>query len=935
MTTLRDKLIDGVKGGAAETIRFTPNTRTAGTDGIVGPVPVETTIDANGQFTTPDLVPGRYTVRIKWRAVALAETYDIAVPASGSNLGLWPLIAEYVALPPDTPQELIAKYFAEHPVEGGGGLSESAVTDIVETVGDTRYAPIATVDLATFLNPGETMPNTGTVDAQPLFQRALAAAAALTSTSGPISIRIPAGRFRINSSVRWFAGYHVGFVGAGRENTRILPTGEAVFGLMDPSFPTGQFLDGQVFADMTIDCINQVSGANNVGAKGIAMRWMRGGRFQRIRILDSWATSFGCDFLQDTSFVECTAIRSGRGVTGGNDSFGAGFGIGVGNFEVESVSFVNCYAEGSHSAGFFIERLLDIPTPKDSRGFSLVDCTSVGGYNGLRDAGGDGLLISGCHFLNASNAGVHVDGYSSSGRHGGRNGNISGSVVRGNGVGVLVGNAATGGYMLDNNEITNNVGAGVSATGQLGPGWRFARNRVEGNGAGGILLDSPLVVRPELIANVVRNNGTGDGIRISGDVVEPRITDNTVQGHRGIGISLPDATKFCTDPWVKNNICTENSGGGIVTAKLTTPDSSGIVSNRATDPFSTITNLFTTPSYQVDVSQVAALSRLDAPTQVTGGAKSGTAHARLVVNQAGSASARIARVSGTLVGAYTLSAWVRADKAVLIRPYAIGYWASNASQRTWHRGGIRATGDWQRVSITVVLPSNGSRIDLNIGLDSATVGMVLDVDAAMVTAGTALWPYFDGDTAGATWSGTAHASTSALTVGTPTLADNLYTASGGETPLVAQVGAATASGLNISMAQPLTVYSVVTGTPVASMRAALRTGTAADRFGVGRNSGNTAWVAVGTDSAAAAVNAQVTAAANPAVVSAARDASGLTAHVRGLTPVTTAVASYDPASSTRLVNDTGVTHTLVYAGAHDATKRAAVMDVLAANYGVA
>ncbi|MFF0816635.1 right-handed parallel beta-helix repeat-containing protein [Rhodococcus sp. NPDC003318] len=644
-------------------------------------------------------------------------------------------------------------------------LVQDAVDARVTAVGSEIYVRPTTVDLASFLLPDEVMPDDGVTNAQPLLQRALDAAAAMYSLVGPVSIQLPVGRFRINSSVRWFNGYHVGFIGRGRANTKILPNGEAVFGLMDPSFTVGNYLDDVTFADITIDCTAQVSTANNVGAKGIALRWMRNGRFERVRCINTWATSFGCDFLQDTTFVECSAIRSGRGVTGGHDSFGAGFGIGVGNFAVESVTFVNCYAEDSWSSGFFIERLLEIPgTPSDSRGFSLTGCTSVGGYNGMRDAGGDGVITTGCHFLNASNAGIHIDGYMASGRHGGRNGIVSATVIRGNGVGVLVGNAATGGYTFDNSEISSNVGAGVSVTGQIGSGWRFSNTRVESNGAGGILIDAPLAVRPEFLHCTVRNNGTGDGIRLAGDVIEAKAIGNTIQGHRGIGFSLPDATKFMTDPFIRENVVTENSGGAIVNAKATN-DAAGITANREGASFATLTNLFTTPSYESGVTQVAALSRFDAPTQVTAGdAKSGGAYARLAVNQAGSATARIARVSGTLAGAYTLSAWVRAPKEAIIRPFTVGYWASNASQRTWHRGGFRATGSWQRVSMTVVLPADGSRLDFDIALDSAAVGMNLDADAVMVTAGTALWPYFDGTSAGAAWTGTAYNSTSVLTL---------------------------------------------------------------------------------------------------------------------------------------------------------------------------
>ena len=155
MTTLRDRLIDAAKGSAAQSIRFTPKAiRTAGADGIVGPVPIEAVIDETGLFTTPELLPGSYEVRIKWRVV-MAETYPIAVPETGDNVALWPLIADFVQLPPDTPQELLAKYFVEHPIEvgvadGEVGLAKltPAVREKVENAltqeqADTHYAPVS------------------------------------------------------------------------------------------------------------------------------------------------------------------------------------------------------------------------------------------------------------------------------------------------------------------------------------------------------------------------------------------------------------------------------------------------------------------------------------------------------------------------------------------------------------------------------------------------------------------------------------------------------------------------------------------------------------------------------------------------------------------------------------------------------------------------
>lgn len=808
-------------------------------------------------------------------------------------------------------------------------------TTPIGTALKSTFVPLRTVDLQTFLLDGETLP-VGGADAQPLFARAMAQTFAALAFTGPRNIQIPPGDWYIDSSVRWYTGYHVGFVGSGKENTRIRPRGNAVFGLMDPSFDVSTQLTGFAFADMTIDCTEQVSTPNNVGAKGIALRYLKNVLFERVDCINTWATSFGCDFLQDVTFSHCRAINSGRGVTGGHDSFGAGFGIGVGNYAVESVRFVNCYAENSWSAGFFVERILDISgTPSDSRGFTMTGCISVGGWNGLRDAGADGLVVQGCHFLNATNAGIQIDGYPSSGRHGGRNGLLNNSVIRGCGVGVMIGNSATGGYTFSNNEIAENVGAGfVAASGtQLGAGWRWLDNRIEKNGAGGIDLGAVLVGRPMFVGNTIRENGSASGIRISGDTFEPRIVDNIIQGHIGAGIELSDAATFCTNPTIRGNFLTDNSRGGIVNEKIT-DDTSGITSNREKPAFATITNEFTTPSYD-SIALVAAISRFDAPVQRTDGGKYGPNYARLTVNAAGSASARVGRVSGTMPGTRMMSFWIRTTKGAVIRPFAIGYWNSNANQRTYNKGGIRATGDWQRVWLAVTLPSSGSRIDIDVAIDGAVVGQNVDIDGTNLTVGSVLWPHIDGDQPGCAWTGTPGSSTSVWTVGTvptPTTAELLLAATG-VNPLTSQTGATIGTGLSISLAQPLTIYAVHTA-PAASQRAALRTSTSADRLGTGRNSGNSSWVAVGTDSAAAAFNAQQTGAATAAVVCAVRDTSGITLHVRGQSPVTTAIATYDASTATRLVNDTGVAYSVVYAGSHDATMRAAVMDVLATAFAI-
>jgi hypothetical protein len=183
VTTLADKLIDGAKGGAAESVWLTPaGIRDGGSAGVVGPTPVSYTVDpTTGAFTTVDLVPGRYTVRIKWRAVPMGEEYQIDVPTTGTGVKLWPLIADFVRLPPDTPMELLAKFFADHPELGGGTLPEYLAEEALANT----YAPIGSTGATTV----DALTDAGTVGKA--VAKATTAHTARTAISAVASTFIP------------------------------------------------------------------------------------------------------------------------------------------------------------------------------------------------------------------------------------------------------------------------------------------------------------------------------------------------------------------------------------------------------------------------------------------------------------------------------------------------------------------------------------------------------------------------------------------------------------------------------------------------------------------------------------------------------------------------------------------------------------------------
>lgn len=388
-----------------------------------------------------------------------------------------------------------------------------------------------------------------------------------------------------------------------------------------------------------------------------------------------------------------------------------------------------------------------------------------------------------------------------------------------------------------------------------------------------------------------------------------------------------------TTPTIRNNNTSENSLGSLVNEKVT-DDAAHIAGNRAGASFSTLSNLNPHPSFQDGtVGPVMVISRFGAPTPML---DEDRGYIRLTAT-GNSPTARVMRVNQALAGAYTVSAWVRATRDTRIRAAVSGRWAAGTQSRNWQQGGVEATGDWQRVSVTFVLPADGSGADLTLSIDNTEAGGVLDVRDILLTSGVTLWGYFDGDSVGAEWTGAAYESTSVLTLSeVPISLEQELFAITGQTPFVEQIGAGTTGGLSTPVDQPLTIYGVFTAAP-ASVRARLRSATSplAERLSVGRNSAGNAWVAVATDAATATHFASIVDAGGPAVAAGVRDATGVTLDVRGVGTESAAISGFDTVDIANVNNTADVAYSLAYEGAHDASMRAAVMDALAAEYGIA
>jgi hypothetical protein len=659
------------------------------------------------------------------------------------------------ALPTGGVDGLVVDFWRLVPVEQSDGstIAVTTVTSVGGLVGpvvaDQLAGKLNRVDLRAYLEPFELFPNDGIADAAPLFRRAVDAIGAAAGIMGPTAISVPAGRYRIDSTIYWKSG--VGVIGQGYGNTVIAPTGQVVFGAQSgTTFAQIGWFDDVVFADLTIDCTAQTGPANQVGIKGVALRYLRDSRFENVWIINSWATSFGCDYLQETKFINCVAINAGRGVNVGSWSFGSGFGIGVGEFANESVAILGCTSLGAQSAGVFIERLPIIDTPAEGNGFIVANFTARGNYNGALLAGGHNVQILGGDYSENVFSGIAFNG-PNGGRTGDKGALITGVKVRGNGTsgeagcgGIVLRHAGEGGSTIADSDIIGNTGPGIyaPATAQLGPGWAFNDLRVEGNTGGGIILDNNLCVGVRMAGGVVRSNGDGDGIRLSGDLVEPVIRNMVVQGHTGWGINLPGPTLTCARPWIEGNVVSENRAGGLQNLK-DTPDTSRILSNWSGPALSTA-NQTEHPTNAGSVAHVVVESGFTVAS-VAGACPSGSGtFIRGTATANGSITLRPDKKSDAALSTKTVtySCWLRVSNPLaVIRVGGTAYYGAGTDQRTWMNGGVRPTLDWQRVSITIPMPTTGKRANLVIALDSATIGDTLDVDAIALTEGTCLWPW--------------------------------------------------------------------------------------------------------------------------------------------------------------------------------------------------
>lgn len=184
----------------------------------------------------------------------------------------------------------------------------------------------------------------------------------------------------------------------------------------------------------------------------------------------------------------------------------------------------------------------------------------------------------------------------------------------------------------------------------------------------------------------------------------------------------------------------------------------------------TITNLLPNPS--TETNQTDAVTTAGATvTRGTTGVVSGV-FAMTVATTGTGQQGIIYRNNATALpsgGAYVGGVWVSGSGALeaFVRMFYVEGGSTLSATATF-----AATGTPTRVA-TNVLTSDAGKTISSINLYVRTVSpqtVTFYTDAAMVVQGDVLPAYFDGDSPGARWTGTPHASTSVLTLPTTRLA---------------------------------------------------------------------------------------------------------------------------------------------------------------------
>lgn len=246
---------------------------------------------------------------------------------------------------------------------------------------------------------------------------------------------------------------------------------------------------------------------------------------------------------------------------------------------------------------------------------------------------------------------------------------------------------------------------------------------------------------------------------------------STSAANNGNGLSASNGTTY--DYYVNNTVspamfCLNATNGNLKYYVTSSTTSSGYTTKTAPTVGSCpVTNLSSNPSMETDASYLFGFTNTGGSVTnavMSGGAVSGSKYYRMTITGGGTGTGggiyeyNMLATGGTK---YTASAYLRNNAT---RNMYMGLeWHGTATTTTVSP--VSAVGtSWTRLSVSGTAPAGTTSVTLVMYIDSATTtfgpGDYEDADAIMLTQGSTLYNYGDGNSSGWAWSGTANLSPS-------------------------------------------------------------------------------------------------------------------------------------------------------------------------------
>jgi hypothetical protein len=172
----------------------------------------------------------------------------------------------------------------------------------------------------------------------------------------------------------------------------------------------------------------------------------------------------------------------------------------------------------------------------------------------------------------------------------------------------------------------------------------------------------------------------------------------------------------------------------------------------------TLTNLVVNPSLETNASSWSANGGATL-TRVSTQQQSGAWSLQVACTAVANSGTQCAAITAGVGAVFSTGVYLRGN----VGGETVDVQLRNQAGTVVTTRAVTLTTAWQWFTLTGTTPGSTTSIHLRVNKTAATAHTYF-LDAAIVTAGGTVWPAFDGDTPGAAWTGTAHASTSTIPI---------------------------------------------------------------------------------------------------------------------------------------------------------------------------